>query len=37
VSDADIARVLGYSVKAVETRLYRSRQILLEKLTRWQK
>jgi len=31
----DIASVLGCSVKAVENKLYRARQTLREKLTRW--
>ena len=31
----EIARVLGCSTKAVETRLYRARKILREALTRW--
>lgn len=34
-SHADIAAVLGCTAKAVETRLYRARQTLREKLTRW--
>ena len=34
-SHADIAAVLGCSAKAVETRLYRARQFLREKLARW--
>ena len=34
-SHADIAAVLGCTPKAVETRLYRARQALREKLTRW--
>ncbi len=36
-SHADIAAVLGCTAKAVETRLYRARQALREKLTRWLK
>lgn len=32
---ADIATVLGCSVKAVENKLYRARQSLREKLSRW--
>jgi len=36
-SHADIAAVLGCTAKAVETRLYRARQTLREKLTRWLK
>lgn len=36
-SHADIATVLGCTAKAVETRLYRARQTLREKLTRWLK
>ncbi len=32
---ADIASVLGCSVKAVENKLYRARQSLREKLARW--
>lgn len=34
-SHAEIAAVLGCTAKAVETRLYRARQTLREKLTRW--
>ena len=34
---ADIAAVLGCTAKAVETRLYRARQTLREKLLRWLK
>ena len=34
-SHAEIAVVLGCSPKAVETRLYRARQFLRERLTRW--
>ena len=34
-SHADIAAVLGCTAKAVETRLYRARQTLRTKLTRW--
>ncbi len=34
-SHADIAATLGCTVKAVETRLYRARQVLRAKLTRW--
>jgi RNA polymerase sigma-70 factor (ECF subfamily) len=34
-SHADISAVLGCTAKAVETRLYRARQTLREKLTRW--
>ena len=36
-SHADIAAVLACTPKAVETRLYRARQTLREKLTRWLK
>ena len=36
-SHADIAAVLGCTAKAVETRLYRARQTLREKLLRWLK
>lgn len=36
-SQADIAAVLGCTVKAVETRLYRARQFLREKLACWMK
>ena len=36
-SHADIATVLGCSAKAVETRLYRARQFLRERLARWLK
>ncbi len=36
-SHADIAAVLGCSAKAVETRLYRARQTLRERLARWLK
>ena len=36
-SHADIAAVLGCTAKAVETRLYRVRQTLREKLLRWLK
>ena len=36
-SHADIASVLGCTAKAVETRLYRARQTLRERLTRWLK
>ena len=36
-SHADIAALLGCTAKAVETRLYRARQTLREKLTRWLK
>ena len=36
-SHADIATVLGCTAKAVETRLYRARQTLREKLLRWLK
>lgn len=36
-SHAEIAAVLGCSPKAVETRLYRARQILRERLSRWLK
>lgn len=36
-SHADIAAVLTCTTKAVETRLYRARQTLREKLTRWLK
>jgi RNA polymerase sigma-70 factor (ECF subfamily) len=36
-SHADIATVLGCTPKAVEARLYRARQTLREKLTRWLK
>lgn len=32
---ADIAKVLGCSAKAVENKLYRARQDLRERLTRW--
>jgi RNA polymerase sigma-70 factor (ECF subfamily) len=32
---ADIATVLGCSVKAVENKLYRARQYLRERLSRW--
>ena len=32
---ADVAAVLGCTAKAVETRLYRARQTLREKLSRW--
>lgn len=35
VAYADIARVLGCSVKAVENKLYRARQFLRERLSRW--
>lgn len=35
LSHADIASVLDCTAKAVETRLYRARQTLREKLTRW--
>jgi RNA polymerase sigma factor (sigma-70 family) len=35
LSHAEIAGVLGCSVKAVETRLYRARQALHESLSRW--
>ena len=35
LSHADIATVLGCTAKAVETRLYRVRQTLREKLLRW--
>lgn len=34
-SHAEIAAVLGCTAKAVETRLYRARQALREKLARW--
>lgn len=34
-SHADIAAVLGCTAKAVETRLYRARQTLRERLARW--
>ena len=34
-SNADIAAVLGCSTKAVEMKLYRARQTLRERLTRW--
>ena len=34
-SHGEIAAVLGCTAKAVETRLYRARQTLREKLTRW--
>ncbi len=36
-SHAEIAAVLGCTAKAVETRLYRARHTLREKLTRWLK
>ncbi len=36
-SHADIAAVLTCTPKAVETRLYRARQTLREKLSRWLK
>ena len=36
-SHAEIAAVLGCTAKAVETRLYRARQTLREKLLRWLK
>ncbi len=36
-SQADIAAVLKCTVKAVETRLYRARQSLRERLARWMK
>ncbi len=36
-SHADISDILGCTAKAVETRLYRARQTLREKLTRWLK
>ena len=36
-SHAEIAAVLGCSAKAVETRLYRARQTLRERLERWLK
>jgi RNA polymerase sigma-70 factor (ECF subfamily) len=36
-SHAEIAAVLGCSAKAVETRLYRARQFLRERLGRWLK
>ena len=36
-SHAEIAAALGCSPKAVETRLYRARQILRERLSRWLK
>lgn len=35
VAYADIAKVLGCSVKAVENKLYRARQCLRERLSRW--
>jgi RNA polymerase sigma-70 factor, ECF subfamily len=35
VAYADIAAVLGCSIKAVENKLYRARQTLREKLARW--
>lgn len=35
VAYADIAKVLGCSVKAVENKLYRARQCLRERLVRW--
>ncbi len=35
VAYADIAQVLGCSVKAVENKLYRARQFLRERLSRW--
>ena len=34
-SHTDIAEVLGCSTKAVEMKLYRARQTLRERLTRW--
>ena len=34
-SHSEIAAALGCSLKAVETRLYRARQLLREKLARW--
>ena len=34
-SQAEIAEALGCTTKAVETRLYRARQLLREKLARW--
>ena len=37
VAYADIAKVLGCSVKAVENKLYRARQYLRERLARWLK
>lgn len=37
VAYADIAKVQGCSVKAVETRLYRARQTLRERLAHWLK
>jgi RNA polymerase sigma-70 factor (ECF subfamily) len=35
-SQGEIARILGCSVKAVESRLYRARRLLKERLSRWQ-